>query len=65
MLDTHDVEDSELLKIADTLISLKAPPSQRTTAASGPATTRLSHLPTRVWQGTLDPLYLYELKNFY
>ena len=28
MLDTHDVEDSELLEIADTLISLRAPPSQ-------------------------------------
>ena len=28
MLDTHDVEDSELLEIADTLISLRAPSSQ-------------------------------------
>ena len=28
MLDTHEVEDAELLEIADTLISLRAPPSQ-------------------------------------
>ena len=28
MLDTHEVEDSELLEIADTLISLRTPPSQ-------------------------------------
>ena len=28
MLDTHDVEDAELLEIADTLVSLRDPPSQ-------------------------------------